>query len=227
MQIVSSSFSNMSLKFGYSSHSQKTSFAGIDVSKYQKDIDWEAVAADGIEFAMLRMGSRGYGSGRCVIDENFFENMDGCSANSIKVGLYFYSQAVSAEEAREEAQYCVGAAQGYVVEFPLVYYNEEILNDTSRTEDLTRQELSGIAEAFCDTVAGYGFTPMIAGTKKQFATRLDLSTLEDYDKWLLDTDPISEFPYRYSMWQYDRQGSVKGVEGPVNMDLCFVDYSIR
>ena len=220
-------FENEGIWKDYALNGRKTSFRGIDVSSYQKDIEWDRVAAAGVDFAMLRVGSRGYSSGKVVLDESLLNNMRGCSDNSIKIGLYFQSQAVNVIEAVEEANYCVASINGYNVEYPIVFSSESIIHDSFRTENLTKEELSAIARAFCDTVRLYGYKPMIAATKKQFALKMDLLSLNGYDLWLYDTDDISVFPYRYNMWQYNVTGEVEGIEGPADLDIAFVDYSVK
>ena len=211
----------------YSLNGRTTSYHGIDVSSYQKNIDWERVAASGVDFAMLRVGSRGYGSGKVVLDEKLLDNMRGCSENAIKIGLYFNSQAVNIIEAVEEANYCVAAINGHQIEYPIVFSSEAIENDSYRTENLSKEELTVIAKAFCDTVRAYGYTPMIAATKKQFALKFDLLSIAPYDFWLYDTDETSVFPYRYNMWQYSITGNVDGIEDPVDLDISFTDYSVK
>ena len=211
----------------YSLNGRTTSYHGIDVSSYQKNIDWERVAASGVDFDMLRVRSRGYGSGKVVLDEKLLDNMRGCSENAIKIGLYFNSQAVNIIEAVEEANYCVAAINGHLIEYPIVFSSESISGDSYRTEMLSKEELSAVAKAFCDTVRAYGYTPMIAATKKQFALKFDLPSLASYDFWLYDTDEISVFPYRYNMWQYSITGNVDGIEDPVDLDISFTDYSVK
>ncbi len=211
----------------YSLNGRTTSYHGIDVSSYQKNIDWERVAASGVDFAMLRVGSRGYGSGKVVLDEKLLDNMRGCSENAIKIGLYFNSQAVNIIEAVEEANYCVAAINGHQIEYPIVFSSESISGDSYRTEMLSKEELSAVAKAFCDTVRAYGYTPMIAATKKQFALKFDLLSIAPYDFWLYDTDETSVFPYRYNMWQYSITGNVDGIEDPVDLDISFTDYSVK
>ncbi|MCR4908314.1 MAG: glycoside hydrolase family 25 protein [Lachnospiraceae bacterium] len=211
----------------YALNGRKSSYAGIDVSEYQKNIDWIQVAESGIDFAMVRVGSRGYQSGKLTVDDRLQDNLRGCSENGIKIGLYFYSQAINEAEAMEEAMTCVLAAGSYPVEYPIVFDSESVLNDSSRTENLTKEQLSNIAKAFCDTVAQYGYSPMIGATKKQFATKMDLSIISAYDWWLFDTDESTVFPYRFKMWQYSHEGKVGGIADPVNIDISFVDYSNR
>ena len=211
----------------YALNGRKSSYTGVDVSKYDKTIDWARAAGDGIDFAMIRVGSRGYQSGIITIDESFGANMKGCSENGIKIGLYFYSQAINPIEAVEEANACINSIGGYRISYPIVFDSEVVTNDTSRTDELDSSQMSDIARAFCDTVKAYGYTPMIAATKKQFAKRFDLTAIADYDWWILDTDEKTTFPYRYKMWQYSRTGKVAGFTEPVNLDISFVDYSVR
>ncbi len=211
----------------YALNGRKSSFRGIDVSSYQKDIDWQKVAASGVDFAMIRTGARGYSSGSIVLDEKCTDNMRGCSENSIKIGLYFQSQAVNVVEAVEEANYCLGAINGQKVEYPIVFVSEAVTNDSYRTENLTKQELSAVAKAFCDTIRAYGYKPMIGANKKQLALHMDLTLLPEYDFWLFDTDDPSVYPYRYNMWQYSIQGEVDGIEDPVDLNISFTDYSVK
>ncbi len=211
----------------YALNGRRSSFRGIDVSSYQKDIDWEKVAESGVDFAMIRVGSRGYGSGKVVLDENLAANLKGCSNNSIKTGLYFQSQAVNMIEAIEEANYCVASINGHNIEYPIVFSSESVANDNYRTENLSREELSTIAAAFCETVRAYGYKPMIAATKKQFALRMDLPSIAAYDLWLYDTDDISVFPYRHNMRQYSVTGEIEGINAPVNLDISYIDYSMK
>ncbi|XME02927.1 glycoside hydrolase family 25 protein [Lachnospiraceae bacterium C1.1] len=211
----------------YALNDKKTSFTGIDVSKYQGDIDWKAVADSGVDFAMIRMGSRGYSRGQVIVDDKFYDNLNGCSENGIRVGIYFYSQAITPEEAIEEANYCIGSIGKHKVEYPIVFDSEAVIGDSYRTENLSPYELSSIAQAFCNMVTMYGYTPMIAASKKQFASHFDMSMIEQYDWWLFDTDEYSVFPYKYSIWQYSKTGTVEGISGAVNLDISFIDYSSK
>lgn len=209
----------------YALNGRKTSHFGIDVSKYNGTVSWNRVHDAGAEFAMLRLGSRGYSTGTVNLDENFQANLDGCTTSGIDVGVYFYSQATNINEAVEEANYCVAALNGRKIRYPVVFDTEEVINDSYRTQNLSQRELSACAIAFCNTVKQYGYIPMIAGTKKQLASHLDLRELEDYDKWLFDTDETSVYPYRYVMRQYSTEGRIDGISGSVNYDICFISYA--
>lgn len=221
------SFRKENGKLEYYKNNAKISSIGIDVSKYQGDIDWQKVKDAGIEFAMIRMGVRGYNSGKVVMDEDYIKNMTEASAQGISLGIYFYSQAVSREEAVEEANYAVVAAQSFGVSYPIVFYTEHIENDAARTDHLTPKTLSECAKAFCDTVKGYGYIPMIMGNKEHFMENMELTDIVEYDWWLSDITDFSDFPYKYSMWQYANNGKVDGISGNVNLNISFVDYAYR
>lgn len=224
---VKGSFRKVDGRLEYYKNNTKSSSLGIDVSKYQGDIDWGKVKNAGIEFAMVRMGVRGYNSGRVVMDEDYVKNMEGAASQGIGIGIYFYSQAVSREEAVEEANYAVAAAQNYGITYPIVFYTERIENDAARTDHLTPEMLSDCAAAFCDTVRAYGYIPMIKSSKDHFIKDMDLEKIVSYDWWLSDVTDFSDFPYKYSMWQYADNGKVDGINGNVNLNISFVDYAYR
>lgn len=223
-------------ELSYYDSNRKASSYGIDVSKYQGSIDWQKVASQGVSFAMIRMGVRGYNSGSVVLDEKFTENMVGAIANGIDVGIYFYSQATTEAEAIEEANYAVAAVQGYAVTYPIVFYTESITTDVARTDNLDPSTLTTIANAFCQNVENYGYKSMIAGNKSQLATKLNLSDLSNRSFYLIDpvatdskneTLTMSDYPYQYNMWQYSSLGKIDGINGDVNLDISFVDYKYR
>ncbi|MBR0148844.1 MAG: glycoside hydrolase family 25 protein [Lachnospiraceae bacterium] len=219
----------------YYSSGRKVSSYGIDVSKYQGKIDWEKVAASGIDFAMIRMGVRGYSTGAVVFDERFEENIKGANDNGIDVGIYFYSQAKDQQEAVEEANYAVAAAAAHKVSYPIVFYSEEITGEPGRTEGLDPEQLSGIAKRFCDTVNGYGYRSMIGASKHRLSKDMSPGLLDGYDVWLVDAAHLkegeqltmSEYPYRYTMWQYSSNGRIDGIDDAVDLDISFVDYKYR
>ncbi len=214
-------------RLSYSEDGRVVSHFGIDVSKYNGVISWNQVKKQGVEFAMLRVGARGYSTGNIMLDESLGYNMDGCIANGIDIGLYFFSQAITREEAIEEANYCLASIGGRPIRYPIVFDSEAVSNDIYRTENLTQETLTDCAVAFCETVKQYGFTPMIAGNKEQLARRLDLARLQAYELWVLDVGEKTDFPYRYSMRQYTNSGKLEGIEAPVGYDLCLISYSAR
>ncbi len=140
----------------YYDNSQWISRKGIDVSKYQEEIDWELVADDGVEYAFIRLGIRGYTKGEIQEDENFKDNIQGALHNDIGVGVYFFTQAVSVEEAEEEAQFVLDALEPYQIDYPVVIDVEAVSNANARTKDLTKEERTAYCIAFCEKIREAG-----------------------------------------------------------------------
>ena len=219
----------------YYDQNRKTSSLGIDVSKYQGDIDWAKVKEAGIEYAMIRMGVRGYSTGAVVLDEKYTQNIIGAISHGIDVGIYFYSQATTETEAIEEANYAIAAVQGYAVNYPIVFYSETITTDKARTDDLDADTMTAIAKTFCNNVEMYGYKSMVAGNKSQLSTKMNLADMEGIAIYLIDpimekdteAMEMSDYPYLYNMWQYSNSGTIDGIDGDVNLDISFVDYKYR
>ncbi len=201
-----------------------TSKKGIDVSKFQGNIDWRSVKADGVEYAFIRMGYRGYGSaGKLVTDETFEKNIKGATANGVDVGVYFFSQAVNEEEAIEEANYVLEAIKGYDVTYPVVIDIEEVTDKDARTAEMTQQQWTKNCIAFCETIKAAGYTPMIYGNLKTFFIMLDMEQLTMYDKWFAQYDTSVYFPYEFKIWQYSESGTVNGISTDVDLNVSFYE----
>lgn len=194
---------------------------GIDVSKYQGDIDWSLVAQDGIEFAFLRLGYRAYGSGALTEDENFKNNAAGALQNNLHVGAYFFTQAVTKEEAEEEAQFVIDLLKGYKIDYPIAIDVEEIVGDTYRQQDVSRNDLTEIVIAFCEKIKQAGYTPMIYGNLKGLIGLIDIEKLAAYEKWYAEYSSYPYIPYEFGIWQYSESGSVNGINGPVDLNIGF------
>ena len=203
---------------------------GIDVSAHQKEIDWARVGAVGLDFAMVRAGYRGYTKGTIVKDEYFEANMRGALNNGMQVGVYFVSQAVTPEEAEEEARILLEWIEGYPITYPVVFDWERQDHDNSRTQGADGNTVTACALAFCKVISEAGYIPMTYGSPtKIYKERLLLDRLQDYPAfWLAhytkDTVPTS-FRYHYSMWQYSSTGRVDGIEGNVDLNICLTDWS--
>lgn len=202
-----------------------SSIKGIDVSRHQGKIDWARVAGDGISYAFIRVGYRGNTEGKIVEDDNFVDNIEGALDNGIDVGAYFYTQALTPEEAEEEAEFVADLLEDYEVTYPVVLDLEEVLTDNARTENMTKQEYTDVAIAFCEAIKDAGYTPMIYGNLKTFFIMLDLEKIEEYDKWFAYYDESFYFPYDFAIWQYSSKGSVDGVGTDVDMNVCMKDYT--
>ena len=203
----------------YTENGQIVSEKGIDVSNHQGEIDWAAVAQDGVKFAVLRVGLRGYGTGKIVVDQQFENNVKGALSNGIEVGVYFYSQSVNKEEALEEAKLVLEQIAPYRITGPVVYDAEKVSD--SRTSGLTGTERTDMAIAFCEAVAQAGYRPMIYLNLDTAFTVFELERLEEYDKWLAHYTDEMYYPYEYEMWQYSESGTVSGIKGKVDMNIRF------
>lgn len=198
-----------------------TAIRGIDVSKFQGSIDWQAVKESGMEFAMIRIGIRGYESGGMVLDERFYDNLQKAQAAGLKTGVYFFSAAVTREEAVEEAEFVLKALEGRKIDMPIVFDTEPIYYADARTDDLTPMELTDITIAFCERIKQSGYTPMIYANAKRLTTVLRLEKLSDYELWYADYQEKPLYPYQYKMWQYTEKGTVPGIAGNVDINLYF------
>lgn len=209
----------------YYENGKKVSYVGVDVSESQAYIDFSKVKKAGIDFCMIRMGARGYGSGQIIKDDYFSENIKRATDAGLDVGVYFFSQAISEEEAMAEANMIIGQLGGRMLAYPVVFDMELILNDTARTDDLTVEERTSITRAFLDTVAIAGYKTAIYGNKEWLINEIDLSQLTQYDVWLSQQEDIPDYPYRFNMWQYSLNGSIDGIVGKVGLNISFIDYS--
>lgn len=203
---------------------QVISKKGIDVSRYQGDINWSKVANDGVEYAFIRAGIRGSTEGKLLEDEKFQENIEGALENDIQVGVYFFTQAVTVEEAKEEAQFLLDLIEPYDVTYPVVLDLEEVTSKNARTAEMTKQEYTDNVVAFCEAVKKSGYTPMIYGNLKTFMIMLDMEQLEDYEKWFAYYNTPVYFPYEFGIWQYSSEGSIKGIKEDVDLNVCMKEY---
>lgn len=196
------------------------SILGIDVSRYQGEIDWQQVSDAGVEFVMIRAAFRGYGNGELYEDPMAQANYEGAKAAGLKVGAYLFSQAISVEEAREEAQYILNLTQNWELDMPLVY-DWECLADDYRTVGVDARLLTDCTIAFCDAVEQAGRDSMIYFNPNQSRKQMFLEELTEYGFWLAMYTDQMDYPYKVDMWQYTNEGSVPGISGNVDINLYF------
>lgn len=208
-------------EFQYSENGQVVSHKGIDVSYHQGVIDWQQVAADGVEFAFIRVGIRGYGTGEIVADEQFENNITGALSNGIKAGVYFFSQAVTQEEAAEEAAFVLEQIAPYKIECPVVFDVEKVADSSARMNQISVEERTNLTLTFCQAIEAAGYTPMIYHNMEMGALMLDMETLEEYDKWFAYYGSDMYYPYNYRVWQYSEKGKVAGINGNVDLNISF------
>lgn len=209
----------------YIQDGQVVSHKGIDVSKYQGEIDWQKVAADGVEFAFIRLGIRGYGAeGKIVPDDMFAANVQGAKAAGIKVGVYFFAQAVTEAEAAEEAQFVLEQIAPYEIDYPVVYDVEKVSAKDGRMNQLSVIERTNVTLTFLNTVKAAGYTPMLYGNMEMLSVLIDMESFEEFDKWFAYYGTQLYFPYDYAVWQYTEKGRVDGINGEVDLNISFKDW---
>ena len=225
-------FTKMEDKAGlkqYMENGRKISYVGVDISKHTGKVYFPSLKAAGVDYVMIRLGSRGYTTGQITLDENFKENIEGAIEAQLDVGIYFYSQAVSQDEAVQEANFVVQNLEPYRahVKYPVAFNMGFVSNDKSRIEGLSREDKTTVTISFLDAVRASGYVPMIYGDKEWLLKEVDLTKLQDYDVWLSQEEEIPDYPYRYAMWQYNTDGVLNGIDGGADLNICFVSYSER
>lgn len=201
---------------------------GIDVSKFQGDIDWQAVKEQGIAFAFVRVGNRGYGAeGTLNTDGKYLQNIEGAKAAGLDVGVYFYSQAVSEEEAIEEAEYVLKLLEGIELDYPVVYDAEYVIEAEARTDGVGAEQFTKNTLAFCERIEEAGYKPVIYATMKWEAYALQMHQVNQYEKWYADYEEFPQTPYDFTYWQYTNEGSLEGIDGPVDLNLEIIPVEER
>lgn len=203
----------------------------IDVSKFQGDIDWNLVAEDGVEQAIIRIGLRGYSNGALVADPKHMENLEGASAAGLDTGVYFFSQAISTEEAIEEADFVLNLLKGYGLTMPVYMDVEEVPYDVARLDQarLSQMEQTEICGAFCSTIEAGGYHAGIYASKSVLNNKMYADELSaKYSIWLANYEIETNYQGDYQIWQYSENGCVNGISSPVDMDVSYsrrVDYA--
>ena len=209
-------------RYNYLKLQNVPSSVGVDVSQYQGDIDWEKVRASGVEFAMIRLGLRGYGQeGRMREDTYARQNLAGAKAAGLKIGAYFFSQALSIQEADEEIQFILDILSdtGAELSMPIVLDWEIPAADNPRTKNMDGQTLTDIQLHFCGQMKKMGYQPMVYFNWHQSENLYYLADLEDYPFWLALYQEQMTYPWRVEMWQWTHTGRVPGISGDVDINV--------
>lgn len=209
-------------RYAYVVDGQVKSKLGIDVSENQHWIDWKEVKADGIDFAIIRLGYRGATEGELFVDDYFEYNLANAREAGLDCGVYFFSQAVTEEEAREEAQFVISQLNGAKLQCPIAFDSEVVSQiEDARTADLTDAELSKIADAFCDAIEAAGYTSLVYGNAYDLRS-YDYDALNGRGIWWAEYGASS--PSHYTdifIWQYANGGQVNGIDAAVDMNIDF------
>lgn len=211
----------------YIDESVKT-YTGVDVSKFQGNIDWQKVKNDSIDFAIIRVGLRGYGkSGEIYEDDNARKNIEKALAAGLRVGVYFFSQAITVEEAVEEAEFVLDFIKDYNITFPVVFDWENEPDKNMRTDNLPDNILTDCAVAYCETIKQAGYIPAVYFNLSFGYLRYNLDAIKDYTFWFAQHKENSpEFYYNYSIWQYTHTGRVDGINADVDLNISFTDFTM-
>lgn len=194
---------------------------GIDVSKWNREIDWDKVKAAGVDFAIIRAGYRGSSTGSLVVDPYFEANIKGASMAGVKVGVYFFTQAVNEVEAVEEASMVLELTQDYSLDYP-IFIDTESAGGNGRADKLAEEERTLVCDAFCRTVENAGGEAGVYASRNWYYNRVEVSRLERFYIWLAEYRSIPLYDGYYHMWQYTSKGSIDGIEGNVDMNISYM-----
>jgi len=194
--------------------------AGIDVSKWNKDIDWDKVKNAGVEFAIIRAGYRGSVTGSLVQDIYFDTNMKGAAKSGIPVGVYFFTQATNEVEAVEEASAVLRWVQEYEIAYP-IFIDTEGAGGNGRADKLDADTRTLVCEAFCRTIENAGYEAGVYASRNWYNNNLHVEKLENYYIWLAEYRSVPLYQGYYRMWQYSSKGRIDGIEGNVDMNIMY------
>lgn len=203
---------------------QYTAKLGLDVSSHQGWIDWSAVADSDVDYVILRAGYRGYGSGSIHQDEYFEYNISAATATDLSVGIYFFSQAMSEEEAAAEAYTVLSLIEGYDIDYPVFFDWEPVNDESARTSSISATEVTACAKQFCQIIEEAGYRAGVYFNLSMAQHYYHLYELKDYVFWLAEYQDVPSYPYEFSMWQYTASGTVPGIDTEVDLNLSFTSY---
>ncbi len=208
-------------RFSYYEDGNLVSQTAVDVSDLQGKIDWEHVSEDGIDFAMIRLGRRGYTEGNIYLDNYYYENVSGVQSEGMPFGVYFFSQAITEDEAIEEANFVIKHLSGSGISYPVVFDHEPVESADGRANNLSKNELTHITKTFCQKIEDAGYTPMIYGNAFDME-RLNLNDLKGIDVWYAEyesSQPTGQFDF--AMWQYSSTANVSGINTQADLSILF------
>ncbi len=211
----------------FDENGEKISHLGCDLSYHNKNVNFDELAASGCEFVMLRCGYRGYSEGGMVKDEKFDRFASEAQRVGLKIGVYFFTQALTPEEAVEEAEFTLKLIEDYDISYPVAFDTEYIDDEKARTNvtEISDELRSEICTAFCERIAQDGYYPMIYASENWFRRYLEVESLRKYDFWAPQYLEENDFLYDFTIWQYTDKGSIPGVKGDVDLDISMVDYA--
>lgn len=196
-------------------------YFGIDVSKWNKEIDWPAVKNAGVDFAIIRCGYRGSSTGALVEDPYFLKNIEGATEVGIEVGLYFFTQATNEMEAVEEASMAISLAKDFQLDYP-IFIDTEGAGGNGRADGITVEARTAVCKAFSETVEEAGYQAGIYASKNWYENQLEVDQLSDYAIWLAQYSDTPTYDGDYHMWQYSSKGNIDGINGNVDLNVSYL-----
>lgn len=193
---------------------------GIDVSKWNGEIDWDKTKSAGVEFAIVRAGYRGSATGTLVEDPYFHANMKGAAASGVPTGVYFFTQAVNEVEAVEEASAVLELVEKYELDYP-IYIDTEGAGGNGRADGLDAETRTLVCEAFCRTIENAGYTAGVYASRNWLNNNLEMDRLDQYMVWLAEYRSVPLYQGYYQMWQYTSKGQVDGIQGNVDINISY------
>lgn len=211
----------------YDENGNKISHLGIDLSYHQQNVNWDELAMAPIEFVFLRVGYRGYSEGGLIEDEKFREYATAANERDIPLGVYFYSQAITVEEAQEEARFVLDLIKDYNISYPVVFDTEYVADSKARTNvaEMDRELRTDICLAFVDCISEQGYYPMIYASENWIRRNLNYEDLQEYDFWAPQYLDQNDFLYDFTIWQYTESGNFPGVSEEVDINISMIDYA--
>lgn len=194
---------------------------GIDVSKWNGSINWSAVRSSGVNYAIIRCGYRGSSSGVLVEDPQFKANIKGASSAGIKVGVYFFSQAISEGEAVEEASMCLNLVNGYKLSYPIFL---DVEASGGRADSLDKGKRTAIIQAFCKTISNGGYSAGVYANRNWLAEKMDAGQLSSYKIWMAHYAESPSYSGKYDIWQYTSKGNIGGISGKTDLNMSYLQY---
>ncbi len=198
-----------------------TGIMGIDVSKWNGTIDWNQVKASGVNYVIIRCGYRGSSAGSLIVDPKYKANIEGATKAGLKVGVYFFSQAVDEVEAVQEASMVLDLVKNYKISYPIFL---DVEASGGRADNISKATRTAVCKAFCQTIQNSGYTAGIYANKTWLTSKIDTSQLGNYKIWLAQYAAAPTYTGRYEMWQYKDSGSVPGISGHVDLNLSYLGY---
>ncbi|MCR5250958.1 MAG: hypothetical protein K6E50_10170 [Lachnospiraceae bacterium] len=213
----------------YYENNTKKSFVGVDISKEEDYVDFKLLKRAGVDYVMLRIGQRGYTTGELSVDESFADNYSRAREAGLDVGAYFVTAAISTEEAKEEADFCLQtlSENEAVLDYPLALSTKQLGSGKARTDEVEKMPRTNFALTFMKAVENAGLFSLLYGDKATLIKKYSLGSMIGYDIWYAEEGDLPDYPYQFVMWQYDLGAEVDGIAGGAHLNVCFMDYKVR